>query len=257
VRLFEDGSAEVHCAAAEVGQGVTNVILQVARTELETEDVRIAPGTTAAVGSSGSASASRMTWMAAGAVRDACRAALVERAARGGEVDVERVYRHQRTAPLDPETGQVGELPAHVAFACAAMKVVAEVDVDLGLTRVVWIGTAQDIGQAVNPQAVEGQIEGGTAQGLGLALMEEVQTRDGLITNASFTDYLIPTALDVPPIVSALVEHPEPDAPYGVKGVGEPPTVVSTAAIVAALRDATGRALTRVPVRPDEIVGLE
>jgi CO/xanthine dehydrogenase Mo-binding subunit len=256
VRLFEDGSAEIHCAAAEVGQGVTNVILQVARTELETEDVRLAPGTTAAVGSSGSASASRMTWMAAGAVRDACRAALAERAAHGGEVDVERVYRHARTAPLDPETGQVGELPAHVAFACAAMKVVAEVDVDLGLTRIVWIGTAQDIGRAINPQAVEGQIEGGTAQGLGLALMEEIQTRDGLITNASFTDYLIPTALDVPPIVSELVEHPEPDAPYGVKGVGEPPTVVSTAAIVAALRDATGRELARVPVRPDEIVGL-
>jgi CO/xanthine dehydrogenase Mo-binding subunit len=257
VRLLEDGSAEVHCAAAEVGQGVTNVILQVARTELRTGDVRLAPGTTAAVGSAGSASASRMTWMAAGAVREACRAALAEREARGGgEVDVERVYRHPRTAPLDPETGQVGELPAHVAFACAAMKVVAEVDVELGLTRVVWIGTAQDVGKAVNPQAVEGQIEGGTAQGLGLALMEEIQTRDGLILNPNFTDYLIPTALDMPPVVSELVEDPEPDAPYGAKGVGEPPTVVSTAAIVSALRDATGRELRRVPVRPDDIVGL-
>jgi CO/xanthine dehydrogenase Mo-binding subunit len=257
VRLFEDGSAEVHCAAAEVGQGVTNVILQVARTELGTEDVQLAPGTTAAVGSSGSASASRMTWMASGAVRDACRAALAERQARGaGEVDVERVYRHPRTAPLDPETGQVGELPAHVAFACAAMKVVAEVDVELGLTRVVWIGTAQDVGRAVNPQAVEGQIEGGTAQGLGLALMEEIQTLDGRILNPNFTDYLIPTALDMPPVAAELVEDPEPDAPYGVKGVGEPPTVVSTAAIVSALRAATGRRLRRVPVSPDEIVGL-
>jgi len=260
VRLFADGSAEVHCAAAEVGQGVTNVILQVARTELGTEDVRLAPGTTAAAGSAGSSSASRMTWMAAGAVRDACRAALAERETSprrgGGEVDVERVYRHRPTAPLHPETGQVGDLPAHVAFACAAMKVVAEVDVDLGLTRIVWIGTAQDVGKAINPQAVEGQIEGGTAQGIGLALMEEIQTRDGVITNASFTDYLIPTALDVPPIVSDLVEEPEPDAPYGVKGVGEPPTVVSTAAVVAALRNATGRELTRVPVRPDDIVGL-
>ena len=136
------------------------------------------------------------------------------------------------------------------------MRVVAEVDVELGLTRVVWIGTAQDVGKAINPQAVDGQIEGGTAQGLGLALMEEIQTRDGLITNASFTDYLIPTALDMPPVVSELIEDPEPDAPYGVKGVGEPPTVVSTAAIVSALRDATGRELTRVPVRPDDIVGL-
>src|SRR5213076_1509706 len=122
-----------------------------------------------------------------------------------------------------------------------AMRVVAEVDVELGLTRVVWIGTAQDIGHAVNPQAVEGQIEGGTAQGLGLALMEEIQTRDGRILNPNFTDYLIPTALDMPPVVSELVEDPEPDAPYGVKGVGEPPTVVSTAAIVSALRNATGR----------------
>jgi CO/xanthine dehydrogenase Mo-binding subunit len=257
VRLFADGSAEVHCAAAEVGQGVAGVILQVARTELGTDDVELAPGTTATVDSAGSASASRMTWMACGAVRDACRAALEERERRGGgEVDVERIYRHPRTSPLDPETGQTTGERSHVAYACAAMRVVAEVDVELGLTRVVWIGTAQDIGRAINPQAVEGQIEGGTAQGLGLALMEEIQTRDGLITNASFTDYLIPTTLDMPPVVSELVEEPEPDAPYGAKGVGEPPTVVSTAAVVAALRAATGRELTRVPVRPDDIVGL-
>ncbi|MEX0674186.1 MAG: molybdopterin cofactor-binding domain-containing protein [Gaiellaceae bacterium] len=257
VKLRADGGAEIHCAAAEVGQGVTNVILQVARTELGTDDVVLAPGTTATVGSSGSSSASRMTWMAAGAVRDACRAALAEREAKGGgEVDVERVYRHPRTTPLEPETGQVTGERAHVAFACSAMKVVAEVDVELGLTRVVWIGTAQDVGKAINPQAVEGQIEGGTAQGLGLALMEEILTRDGRILNPNFTDYLIPTALDMPPVQSVLVEDPEPDAPYGLKGVGEPPTVVSTAAIVAALRDATGRELARVPVRPDDIVGL-
>jgi len=257
VKLREDGSAEVHCAAAEVGQGVVNVILQVARTELGTDEVVLAPHTTATVDSAGSASASRMTWMAAGAVRDACRAALEQRERQGGgEVDVERIYRHPRTTPLDPETGQITGERAHVALAVAAMRVVAEVDVELGLTRVVWIGTAQDVGKAVNPQAVEGQIEGGTAQGLGLALMEEIQTRDGLITNASFTDYLIPTALDMPPVQSVLIEDPEPDAPYGVKGVGEPPTVVSTAAVVSALRAATGRELARVPVKPDEIVGL-
>ena len=136
------------------------------------------------------------------------------------------------------------------------MRVVAEVDVDLGLTRVVWIGAAQEVGRAVDPQSVEGQIEGGIAQGLGLALMEEIQTRDGLITNASFTDYLIPTALDMPAIDTVIIEDPDPNAPYGVKGVGEPPTVVSTAAVVAALRDATGRELARAPVGPDEIVGL-
>jgi CO/xanthine dehydrogenase Mo-binding subunit len=267
VRLFADADgelvAEIHSAAAEVGQGVTNIMVQVARTELpDVAEVVLAPHSTAAVSSAGSSSASRQTWMTAGAVRAACLAVKDELRRRGGalaageEIDVERVYRHRQTAPLDPKSGQIGEEPAHVAFACAAMKVAVEVDVELGLTRVVWIGTAQDVGKAMNPQAVYGQIEGGTAQGLGLALMEELQTKDGVITNASFTDYLIPTALDMPPVVSELVEEPEPFAPYGAKGVGEPPTVVSTAAIVSALRDATRRPLTRVPVRPDDIVGL-
>jgi CO/xanthine dehydrogenase Mo-binding subunit len=86
--------------------------------------------------------------------------------------------------------------------------------------------------------------------------MEEIQTRDGLITNASFTDYLIPTFLDVPPLMAELIEDPEPPAPYGLKGAGEPPTVVSTAAVLSALRAASGRELARVPVRPDDIVGL-
>jgi CO/xanthine dehydrogenase Mo-binding subunit len=252
--ILRDRSAEIHCAAAEVGQGVSGVILQVARTELELDDITLATAGTARVESSGSSSASRLTYMASGAVQLACRAALAERERTGAaEVDVERVYHHAKTWPLDPETGQTTGERSHVALAVSAMRVVAEVDVELGLTRVVWIGTAQDIGKAINPQAVTGQIEGGTAQGLGLALMEEIQTRDGLITNASFTDYLIPTALDMPPVVSELIEDPEPDAPYGVKGVGEPPTVVSTAAIVSALRAATGRPLTRVPVRPDDI----
>ena len=179
---------------------MSNVIVQTARTELETENVVLAPHTTASVDSAGSSSASRMTWMASGAVQTACRAVKDELERRGGrlgpgeEIDLERIYRHPRTAPLDPETGQVTDERAHVAFAVAAMRTVVEVDVELGLTRVVWIGTAQDVGKAVNPQAVYGQIEGGTAQGLGLALMEEIQTRDGLITNASFTDYLIPTS---------------------------------------------------------------
>ena len=82
--------------------------------------------------------------------------------------------------------------------------------------------------------------------------MEEIQTRDGLITNASFTDYLIPTALDMPPVDAELVD-PEPDAPYGVKGVGEPPTVVSTAAVMSAMRPRRAGDLNRVPVKPDDI----
>src|SRR6476469_2172347 len=260
VRLWaaadEQLSAEVHCATPEVGQVVPGVILQVLRNALATENVSLAPGSTDGVGSAGSASASRLTWMAAGAVRLACQGALAEWRETGKEVDLERTYHHERTFPLDPETGQVTGDRVHVAYICAAMRVVAEVDVALGLSRVSWIGAAQDVGKAINPQAVHGQIEGGTAQGLGLALMEEIQTHDGLITNASFTDYLIPTTLDMPVIDAELVEDPEPDAPYGAKGVGEPPTVVSTAAVVSALRAASGRELSRVPVRPDELAGL-
>jgi CO/xanthine dehydrogenase Mo-binding subunit len=149
-----------------------------------------------------------------------------------------------------------GQGQAHVAYAFAAHRAVVDVDTELGLVRVVEIATAQDVGKAINPLAVEGQIEGGIAQGLGLALMEEIQVVGGRIRNASFTDYLIPTVLDMPPVRLDLLELGDPDSPYGVKGVGEPPTISSTPAIVAAVRAATGRELTRVPIRPEHLLGL-
>jgi CO/xanthine dehydrogenase Mo-binding subunit len=112
------------------------------------------------------------------------------------------------------------------------------------------------VGKAINPQAVEGQIEGGIAQGLGLAVMEEIRFEDGKVRNASFTDYLIPTILDMPPVKTDVLELGHPDSPYGLRGVGEPPTISSTPAIVSALRKASGRELTRVPVRSEHIVGI-
>ena len=108
----------------------------------------------------------------------------------------------------------------------------------------------------MNPQALEGQIQGGTAQGLGLALLEEIQVKDGKVLNASFTDYLLPTILDMPPMQIEILEHADPEAPYGLKGVGEPPHISTPPAVVAALRAASGRPLTRIPVRPEHIVGL-
>jgi len=149
-----------------------------------------------------------------------------------------------------------GQGDSHVMFAFAAQRAVVEVDEELGLVRVLQIASVLDVGKAINPQAVEGQSEGGTAQGLGLAVMEELQVRDGVIANPTFTDYLIPTTLDMPSVVTDIVEVPEPDVPYGAKGVGEGATIVTTAAVVAAIRDATGRALNRAPVRPDDIVGI-
>jgi CO/xanthine dehydrogenase Mo-binding subunit len=137
-----------------------------------------------------------------------------------------------------------------------AQRAVVDVDPEAGLARVVQVATAQDIGRAINPLQVHGQIEGGVAQGVGLATMEEIQVADGRIRNASFTDYLLPTTLDMPEVASVLVEEAEPDAPYGAKGVGEPPLVASPAAIAAAMRAASGRELNRIPVRPDELAGI-
>ena len=258
VRLSMAGGeplVEVHTAAAEVGQGLVTVMGQIARTELGVQNVLVLPADTQ-VGSAGSSSASRQTHMTGGAVQAACVAVREELERRGGEIgdgiECTREYHHRPTQPLDER----GQGDAHVTFAFAAHRAVVDVDTELGLVRVVEIATAQDVGKAMNPLAVEGQIEGGIAQGLGLALMEEIQVVDGLVRNASFTDYLIPTILDMPPVELDVMELGDPDSPYGLRGIGEPPTISSTPAVVAALRAATGRPLTRVPVRPDEMVGL-
>ena len=275
----------VHTAAAEVGQGLVTLQAQIAHTELGVESVAVLPADTR-IGSAGSTSASRQSYVTGGAVKAACEAVrgrLFERvrdefgedpnefSIQDGNVvsegsvvvpldellgsdEIEETveYHHRETYPPD-ENGQ-GDV--HLQYAFAAHRAVVEVDTELGLVRVVEISTAQDVGKVMNPQALEGQIEGGVAQGLGLALMEEIQMKDGKIQNASFTDYLLPTILDMPPVKMEILELADPEAPYGLKGVGEPPTISSTPAIVAALRDATGRELRRVSVRPEQLVGI-
>ena len=281
--VLADGVATLKFATAEVGQGFVTIAGQIARSILGVDDVTLDRIDTL-IGSAGSTSASRQTWMSGGAVHAACvevRAALflaveadtgipasrlaidvdavidtqgdyrvsVRALTAGRSFDATSVYRHQPTTGLD-ENGQ-GDV--HTAFAFAVHRAVVDVDLDLGLVRVVQIATAQDVGVALNPLSVIGQIEGGVAQGLGLAVMEEIIVDRGRVRNASFTDYLLPTTLDAPDVVIALVEEPDPYAPLGAKGVGEPPTVSSTPAVVAAIRDATGVDLRRVPVRPQDI----
>ncbi|KIH96560.1 carbon monoxide dehydrogenase [Streptomonospora alba] len=281
----------VHTAAAEVGQGLVTLQAQIARTELGVDRATIHPADTS-VGSAGSSSASRQSYVTGGAVKSACEAVrarlfalarergLVEpdhpedglaleggtvvSARHGvlapladvlGEAAVEetRVFRHRPTRMLDPTTGQ-GD--SHVQFGMCVHRAVVDVDVELGLVKVVALDAVQDVGRAMHPQQLLGQIQGGSAQGLGLALMEEVQVADSVIRNPSFTDYLIPTVLDTPPMRIEVLEHADPHAPYGLRGAGEPPTLSSTPAIVAAVRDATGRGLTHAPVRPEDIVGI-
>ena len=283
---IEDGEplVRVHTAAAEVGQGLVTLQAQIARTELGVERVAVEPADTR-VGSAGSTSASRQSYVTGAAVKGACEAIrdrvfgrVREELGEDGDLALDgyeiisdgRVvvslvdligddefeetleYHHRETHPLD-ENGQ-GDV--HLQYAFSAHRAVVEVDTELGLVRVVEIATAQDVGKIMNPQALEGQIEGGIAQGLGLALLEEIQVKDGKVLNASFTDYLLPTILDMPPVKMEILELADPEAPYGLKGVGEPPTISSTPAIVAALRDATGQPLTRIPVKPEQIAGI-
>ncbi len=290
VRLEASGGepvVTVHTAAAEVGQGLVTVEQQICRTELGVQQVALVPGDTQ-VGSAGSTSASRQTYVTGGAVKAACEkvrdrvlALARERLGRaaseltlrdgqvvsaaegtigslagvlGTDVIEETVqWRHRPTFPVDVQTGQGF---AHVQYAFAAHRAVVDVDTELGLIKVVELACTQDVGQAMHPEAVLGQIHGGTAQGMGLAIMEEIQVSGGLIRNPSFTDYLIPTILDMPPMRVEVLEYPDPHAPYGLRGVGEPPTISSGPAVAAAIRAATGLDLPRIPIKPEHITGL-
>ena len=252
--------ATVHTAAAEVGQGLVTVEQQICRTELGVDRVVVAPAghpgrlrrarrrrpgrptspaarsrpparRCAAACSTARPRSSARPVDDAAARRTArssaepatCSIALAD--LLGDDAVEETVeWRHRPTEPIDPETGQGN---AHVQYAFAAHRAVVDVDVELGLVKVVELACTQDVGKAINPQAVVGQIQGGSAQGMGLALMEEIQSCDGMIRNPSFTDYLIPTILDMPPMPIEVLEYADPHAPYGLRGVGEPPTISS------------------------------
>ncbi|SEC17276.1 xanthine dehydrogenase family protein molybdopterin-binding subunit [Streptomyces sp. TLI_105] len=285
--------ATVHTAAAEVGQGGITIHAQIARTELGVQQVTILPADTQ-VGSAGSTSAGRQTYMTGGAIKNSCgivREKVLEIGRRkfgsyhpawanaellleGGKVvtdagealasiadvledevvEVEEEWRHRPTQAFDLVTGQ-GD--GHVQYAFAAHRAVVEVDTELGLVKVIELACAQDVGKAVNPLSVVGQIQGGTTQGLGVAVMEEiiVDPKTAKVRNPSFTDYLIPTILDTPTIPVDYLELADPNAPYGVRGIGEAPTLSSTPAVLAAIRAATGLELNKTPVRPEALTG--
>ncbi|MEW2386886.1 molybdopterin cofactor-binding domain-containing protein [Streptomyces venezuelae] len=285
--------ATVHTAAAEVGQGGVTIHAQIARTELGVQQVTIAPADTQ-VGSAGSTSAGRQTYMTGGAIKNSCeivREKVLEIGRRkfgsyhpawanaellleggkvvtdGGEVlttlvevledeavEVEEEFRHRPTEAFDLRTGQGN---GHVQYAFAAHRAVVEVDTELGLVKVIELACAQDVGKAVNPLSVIGQIQGGTTQGLGVAVMEEiiVDPKTAKVRNPSFTDYLLPTILDTPTIPVDYLELADPHAPYGVRGIGEAPTLSSTPAVLAAIRNATGLELNKTPVRPEHLTG--
>ncbi|TDI36206.1 MAG: xanthine dehydrogenase subunit D [Acidobacteria bacterium] len=272
--LLTPGGAIVETAAIEVGQGLVTVLAQIVRSSMGVSSVEVRHVDTSKIDSAGSTSASRQTQMSGGATLEASsrlRARILEHFAgddlnddgvwRDGElvVPMSRVtkdkweetvtFRHPPTSPPDVD----GQGVVHADFALAAHRAVVDVDPELGLVTVVRVDTAQDVGKALNPQSVVGQIEGGIMQGVGLAVMEELILDNGVIRNPNFTDYLLPTILDAPDVEALLIESEGSWGPFGAKGVGEPPTISSTAAVAAAIRNATGRAIHRVPVRPQDI----
>jgi xanthine dehydrogenase D subunit len=272
--LLTDEGAVVETAAIEVGQGLVSVLAQILRTELGVSRASVRNVDTSRIGSAGSTSASRQTQISGGATMEAARNLLgrILQAHGGDRLDDDGVwkgddlvaamsavleghweetvtFRHPPTFASDED----GQGVVHADFAVAGHRALVSVDVELGLVKVHRVDTTQDVGRALNPQSVRGQIEGGIMQGVGLAVMEELVVSDGVIKNPNFTDYLLPTILDAPDVEALLIEEEGSWGPYGAKGVGEPPTISSTAAVAAAIRNASGREITRVPVRPQDL----
>lgn len=276
VRLTAEG-ATVETAAIEVGQGLVTVLAQIARSALGVSRATVRNVDTSMIDSAGSTSASRQTQLSGGATLEASTRlrARILHAYNGDDLDDDGVWSEGRLVtpmaeitegsweetatfrhPATTEPDENGQGMIHADFAVAGHRAVVDVDPELGLVRVVRVDTAQDVGKALNPQSVRGQIEGGIMQGVGLAIMEELIVEDGIIRNPNFTDYLLPTILDAPEVEALLIEKEGSWGPYGAKGVGEPPIISSAAAVAAAIRDATGRPIDRIPVRPQDIALL-
>jgi len=290
VMVDEEGKATLYTGAAEIGQGSDTVLCQIAATVLGVpwEDIRLVRADTALTLDAGATSASRQTYISGNAVADACgrlRAILLEEAARilgrtpgelilsdglikapDGEVlaslgDVaERCYREGRilaaegffdpyTTPLDPETGQ-GIPYATYAFACQMAEVL--IDGTTGQVQVRRVVAAHDVGRAINPRQVEGQIMSGVAMGVGFALMEEFHPGK----TRSMKDYLIPTTMDMPEVVPIIVEDPEPTGPFGAKGVGEPALIPTAPAVLNAIADALGERIYELPANLERVLRI-
>lgn len=256
VELYGKGEIErvvLHHAGADVGQGAHTIFRQMAAEALGVDWglVELVVSDTAVTGDSGSVSASRMTWMAGNAIRQAAEMALQK------WIDEERPavgkirFTPPVTEPLHKETG-VG-MP-NFAYGYVAQSVDLAVDIETGHIHILRVISANDVGKALNPQLIEGQIEGAVVQALGYAITEKLQVRDGHILNPRLSTYLIPGIRDIPEMVqSVILEIPDPRGPWGARGMAEMPFIPLAPAIVAALHDATGVWFDQIPLTPDYV----
>lgn len=288
------GKILIRTAAADVGQGVLTVITQIAAEILKVkpEIIQIIPGDTHLTKSSGSTSATRQTFFTGNAVKEASEGLLsniyhyasIEFRSNHVELEIEDGYIFRKDNPdnklsywelaekvkergdslkaeasffphtdkPDPKTGQGEKL--YVAYTFVTQIIEVEVDIDTGIIEVLNVYTSADIGKAINPQNVEGQIEGGTVQGIGMALMEEQVIKEGITLNPDLTGYLIPTSMDTPHFTTRLVENEDSEGPFGAKGIGEPATIATAPAIANAIYDAIGVRICHLPITPEKIL---
>jgi CO/xanthine dehydrogenase Mo-binding subunit len=274
LELTPEGRPRVLVANCEIGQGAITVFAQMVaeRLGVPAELVEVHQPDTAAVPNSGPTVASRTTMVVGGLLEQCARGMrerlelFAERPVRDGAdflrvarsflkqrgpLRVERRYQKPPGIEWDEETYRGDAYPC---FSYAAVAVAVEADLDTGEVRVLGVTTAQDVGRAIHPLLCAGQIEGGTLQGLGYALLEEVRWKDGRVWNHQLTNYIIPTAVDAPPMDVILVENPFPGGPFGAKGVGELPMDVPAGAVVAAIAHATGARLDVIPVTPERLL---
>jgi len=284
IGLSPAGEVVLHQGATDIGQGSNTVIAQIAAEALglPLSAFRLIGPDTALTPDAGKTSASRQTFVsgrAAKAAAEALRAEILRRANAGegavlalagslltirdrdtlARIDLSTLppdaHGHALTAEAtyDPPTSPLnadGQGAPYAVYGYGAQMVELEVDPALGTVRLLKITAAHDVGRAINPMLVRGQIEGGIAQGIGMALMEEYLP--GRTENLH--DYLIPTFGDVPPIESLLIEVPDPEGPYGAKGLGEHVLIPTAPAILNAIRHATGAEITRVPALPHRVL---
>ena len=292
--IEEEGKILIRTAAADVGQGILTTISQISAEVLKVkpEAIQIIPGDTHLTKNSGSSSATRQTFFTGNAVKNAAEELLskiyhyaslefksnhVELGIKGGYIFrkdnpnnqlsywelAERVKARgdnlkaessffPHTDKPDPKTGQGEKL--YVAYTFVTQIIDLEVNTDTGIVEVLKVYTAADIGKAINPKNVEGQIEGGTVQGIGMALMEEQVIKEGITLNPDLTGYLIPTSMDTPHFITRLIENEDSEGPYGAKGIGEPATIATAPAIANAIYDAIGVRIYDLPITPEKIL---
>lgn len=244
----------VFAASSEVGQGTRTVIRQMAAEALGVaiERVEVAPADTAITESSGSCSASRMTFMIGNAVRGAAEAALEKWLAEERPAKAEYTYLAPKTTPIDRETGYGHP---NFSYGYVAVGLDLSLDTEMGLLHVHKITCANDVGQAINPRLVEGQIEGGVIQALGWSTMEHFIERNGYPLTDSLSTYLIPTIADIPDKVETIIiENPEPNGPWGARGMAEMPFIAVAAAMHHAVHQATGIWFNSFPFNAERIL---